>query len=76
MLSYEYFWLDETGEAHIIGMMPERRQDSRRITKESVMQWLRVLLGESIDPDNFFFSQIKIDEDTGAIRRVGRSFLY
>jgi hypothetical protein len=67
MLSYEFFRVDETGEAHLIGIIPERRKHAERITKESVMQRVWMLLGESIDLNYFFVTQVIIDESSGRI---------
>ena len=70
MVSYEFFSVDETGAAHLIGMIPERRKHSERVTKESIMQRLWMLLGEGIDLNYFFVNRVNIDEETGRITRV------
>ena len=70
MMYYEFFCLDEGGETHSIGIIPERRKHTERITKESVMQRLRVFLGEEITLNYFIATRVKLDEDTGNIARV------
>jgi hypothetical protein len=70
MLSYEFFRVDETGEAHLIGIIPERRKHAERITKESVMQRVWMLLGESIDHNSSFVTQVITDESSGRITGV------
>jgi len=70
MVSYEFFSVDETGAAHLIGMIPERRKHPERVTKESIMQRLWMLLGEGIDLNYFFVNRVNIDEETGRITRV------
>lgn len=70
MLSYEFFCVDEIGEAHLIGIIPERRKHTERITKESVMQRGWMILGEGIDPNYFFVTQVIIDESSGRITEV------
>jgi hypothetical protein len=67
MLSYEFFCVNEIGEAHLIGIIPERRKHTERITKESVRQRVWMLLGESIDLNYFFVTQAIIDEGSGRI---------
>jgi hypothetical protein len=37
MVAYEFYWLDPSGRYQIIGVLPERRKNPERITKESVM---------------------------------------
>ena len=39
MVAYELYWLNPTGEYQIIGVLPERRKNPMRITKDSVMNW-------------------------------------
>ena len=76
MLSYEFFCVDEIGKAHLIGIIPERRKQTERITKESVMQRLGMLLGESVNLNYFFVTQVNMDEDTGRITRVTPLFIH
>ena len=76
MLSYELFCVDEIGKAHLIGIIPERRKATERITKESVIQRVGMLLGDSIFLNYFFVTQVTIDEDTGRIARVTPLFIH
>jgi hypothetical protein len=39
MMAYEFYWRDETGKEYLIGILPERRKDPERITKESALNW-------------------------------------
>ena len=32
MLSYQFYWLDEKGKDHLVGILPERRFNPERIT--------------------------------------------
>ncbi len=64
MVAYEYYWKDETEEVHFIGIIPERRGKSERITGESILNLGKITLGEDADLINLFFAQITID-DTG-----------
>ena len=67
MLAYELYLYDEIRGYKLIGILPERRKDPKRITKESVLKWGRMLLGDSADNGNIFFKQIEIDRTTGHI---------
>jgi hypothetical protein len=60
MLAYGFYWRDEVEEYHHIGTLSERRMDPARITEESVMNWAREILGNSLDFDNLFFIPITI----------------
>ncbi len=67
MVAYELYLYDEIKGYELIGILPERRRDPKRITKESVLKWGRMLLGDNADDNNIFFKQIKIDHITGQI---------
>jgi hypothetical protein len=65
MLAYEFYWRDPIRGFELIGILPERRRDPRRITNESVVNWGRKILGKNIDFGNLFFIEITIDKETG-----------
>jgi hypothetical protein len=70
MIAYEFSWIDDAGEAHLIGTMPERRRDPERITPESIMKYGRTFLGDDPGLKDFFVTQVSIDEDTGEVKKV------
>jgi hypothetical protein len=61
MVVYELYWLNPAGEHQIIGLLPERRKNPLRITKDSVMNWGKMLLGDDVDSKNIFFKRLTID---------------
>lgn len=63
MVAYEFYRRDSAEGYQHIGTLPERRMNLARITEESVMNWARELLGESVDLDNLFFITITIDKN-------------
>jgi len=67
MIAYTFYWIDETEEIHLIGVLPERRKNPERITQESVLNWGRTSLGNNADVDNTFFIQVEIDGRTGEV---------
>lgn len=73
MVAYDFFWLDEIGNSHLIGILPERRNDPERITQGSVTNWGKLILGDKAGLNNLFCVRVNIDEDTGRITRF--SFL-
>jgi len=67
ILAYEFYFRDGLSEPHLIGILPERRKDSRRINKQSVLNWVRGLLSGGADVDRIFFIEVTINESSGAI---------
>jgi len=67
MTAYEFYWRDGAEGYHLIGILPERRRIPERITRESIMDWGRIILGESLDQSNLSFVQVAIHENTGRI---------
>ena len=69
MTAYEFYWIDPINGDQLIGTLPERRRDPRRITNESVINLGKLILGEDMDFNNLFFYQLTIDKETGDILR-------
>jgi hypothetical protein len=61
MVAYEYYRRDETNRFHSIGIIPERRGQSERITDESILNLGKIILGENEGLSNLFFVQLTID---------------
>jgi hypothetical protein len=62
MVAYEFYWRDETGDAHLVGILPERRKNSKRITDESILKWVKKVIGNGFKAGDIFFSKVKINE--------------
>ena len=60
MIAYQFYWHDEAGIYHLIGVLPERRSDPIRITRDSVMNWARGVIGETLDTNSLYFIQIEV----------------
>jgi hypothetical protein len=69
MVAYEFYWRDPIKGYQLIGTLPERRKSPLRITQESVMNWVRMILGENMDFNDIFFITITIDKNSGDIIR-------
>jgi hypothetical protein len=69
MTAYEFYRFDSTGGYHIIGVLPERRKNSERITQQSIINWGGNFYSKYLDTKDIFFIQVTIDEDTGRISR-------
>ena len=62
MVAYEFYWLDEIGDSHLVGILPERRRNPNRINDESIMNWVKKVIGNGIKADDIFFSKVNINE--------------
>jgi hypothetical protein len=60
MIAYEFYWRDEIGKEHLVGILPERRKSSLRITKESILNWVSVVIGDDLESSNIYFVQIEL----------------
>ncbi len=56
-----------TGKDIMIGILPERRKDPSRATKESVLNWGRALLGEKAKAVKIYFIEINIRKTKAGI---------
>ena len=62
MLAYEFYRRDGINGDHLIGILPERRKDPKRITRESIMKWVRNVVGNDRNIDHIFFIKVTLDE--------------
>ncbi len=74
MVAYELYVYDKLKGYELIGILPERRRDPKRITKESVLKWGRMVLGDDADKNSIIFKQITMDNTTGQISEVNMPF--
>lgn len=65
MTAYEFYWRDEEDKTHLIGILAERRKNPERIDRQSVMHWVKKVLGDEVGINNVFFIQVTIDQNTG-----------
>ncbi len=70
MVAYELYLYNKVEGYKLIGILPERRKDPKRITKESVLKWGRMLLGGSADDKEITFKQMTVDDITHQISEV------
>ena len=59
MVAYESYSRNGKGEEHLIGILPEKRKNSDRITTESILNWVRILGGHA-DVKNIFFIEVEV----------------
>ena len=60
MVAYEFYWRDQEGEIHFIGILPERREKPKRITEKSVLNWGWKVIGDNPDVNNIYFVQVEM----------------
>ena len=60
MVAYEFYWRDGTGKDHLIGILPERRKNPQRITKESVLNWGWKVIGDQSDVNDIYLVQVEM----------------
>ena len=60
MCAYEFYWFDKTEEAHFIGILKEKRENLLRITRESVLNLGRKVIGSNADATNIYFIQVEV----------------
>ena len=76
MVAYEFYLNDSEGDKSLIGILPERRKDPKRITKESVLKWGRMVLGDGVDNKDIIIKQVTIDDITHQVFDVNVHFNY
>ena len=75
MKGYELYWRNPTKGYQLIGVLPERRSDPKRITKESVMNWGKIYFAKNLKENYMFLFQVTTDENTGRVSRTNPSFI-
>ncbi len=63
MTAYKFYSRNESGEFHLIGVLPERRGDQQRITDQSILNWARSLLGDESGVNKIVYTTIKIEKN-------------
>lgn len=69
MVAYEYYWRDATRGYELIGVLPERRKDTNRVTSKSILGFGKKFWGDYANIDDVLFIRISIDKRTGEIFR-------
>jgi len=69
MVSYEFYWLDLIKGYQLIGVLPERRKNPKRITQASIINWGEKYFGKKLALKDIFFIEVTIDENSGRIFR-------
>ena len=66
MVVYRIYYFEEE-KIRFIGFLPERKQNPERITKESIFNYVRAILGHEANEDKIYYFQVTLDERIGEI---------
>jgi hypothetical protein len=72
MVAYEFYLRTEKGN-DLIGILPERRKDVRRITLKSILNWGIEVLGENRHGDHIFFVKVIMNEHLDETSRLNQN---
>jgi hypothetical protein len=61
MVGYELYWHDPIKGYQLIGVLPERRRNPKRITKDSVLNWGGKYFGNNMNLNGMFFLEVEIN---------------
>ena len=61
MCAYEFYRFDRTEKAHFIAILQEKRENLLRITKESVLNLAKKVVGDNADVTNIYFIQVEVE---------------
>ncbi len=60
MIAYEFYWFDKTEKAHFIAILKEKRENLLRITRESILNLGRKVIGSNEDVAKIYFIQVEV----------------
>ena len=60
MMAYEFYWRNDKEKEHLIGILPERRKNPERITRKSIMNWGKKILGDHSEVNNLYFIEVEM----------------
>ena len=75
MEAYEFYWYNPVKGHELLGVLPERRKNSERITQKSVMGWAVNIFGDNLGTEDIYFVRVTINEHTGMIFRPTPAFI-
>lgn len=62
MVAYELYYRNKKGEECLLGVLPERRKNATRITKQSVLKWGKMVLrySQSVNLNTVYFERVEL----------------
>lgn len=62
MLAYEFYFRNKVNGDELIGILPERRKNTERVTHESIMKWAKIVFSDTLDVTNIYFVPINLEK--------------
>ncbi len=62
MLGYELYLYDPINGYQLLGVLPERRRNPKRITKQSVLNWAEKYFGTDLNLKEMFLLEVKTSD--------------
>ncbi len=60
MVAYEFYSKDGSEIDSLIGILPERRRDKKRVTEKSIMKWGMLAAGINVDPNSIWYVKVNL----------------
>ena len=67
MVVYTIYYFGGEEKIRFIGFLQERKQNPKRITQESILNYVRTILGHEANEDKIYYFQVTLDEGIGEI---------
>ena len=67
IVAYEFYFLDPLKGYQFVGILPEKRKTLKRINKDSIRKWGKMILGRGRDSNDLLFRKVTLDMETGRI---------
>jgi len=64
MIAYELYLYDPINGYRLLGILPERRRNPKRITKRSVLNWAEKYFGTDLNLKEVFFLEVRTDRES------------
>jgi hypothetical protein len=71
--AYEFYVRHPSKGDQWIGILPERRRNSKRVSNETIKKWGKRLIGREVNSRELFFIQVTFDRAAGRIIRPNKS---
>ncbi len=62
MAAYKFYYVNEKGNSHVVGILPEKRRHPKRITYQSVRKYWRKVAGHipMQEGHRIYFEQVEM----------------
>ena len=62
MVAYEFYSGNHKEGYDLVGILPERRKKTERVTHESIMKWAKIVFSDTLDVTNIYFVPISLEK--------------